>query len=88
MCIDIVFRDEEGVKTTRGTKVFTQSGTEIEGVSRIEIIADVDCVLMARIDVPINKVNSTKMIAALGYDSLRDLADACGYKITPKTFGD
>ncbi len=41
--------NEDGI--SQGTKVFTDSGEEIELVSRIELVFDVDEVVVARIEV-------------------------------------
>lgn len=88
--IDIVFPEGDEVRTARGTKVFTSSGHEIEGVSRIEIDIDGCEILLAKITVPVRKCHIKNFVAALGYESLNDLARESGYelKLIEKSFLD
>jgi len=86
--IDIVFPDGDDVRTAIGTKVFTSSGHEVEGVSRIEIDINGCEILLAKITVPIRKCDVKSFVAALGYESLSELARASGYelKLIEKSF--
>lgn len=73
---------EDGM--ARGTRVFTQSGEEIEDVSRIEItMSAADDFAIARIDVLVsNKSDLSGMLAKLGYNTLKQAAEDSGYTLT------
>lgn len=58
MTVKIVLPEGGGVKATNGTKVFTESGEEIESVSRIRCDWGVDDILTADITVAVSDIEN------------------------------
>ena len=58
MTIKIVLPEGEGPKPCNGTKVYTESGEEIEGVSRIKIEIIGDCMLQAEMTVSVSSIEN------------------------------
>lgn len=58
MSVRIVLPDGKGPKAAMGTKVYTDSGMEIERVSRIQIDILPDSILEATITVPISEIEN------------------------------
>ena len=58
MTIKIVLPEGKGLKQCQGTRVFTESGHEIEGVSRIKIEIIGDCMLQAEMTVSVSSIEN------------------------------
>jgi len=58
MTIKIVLPEGKGPKSSWGTKVFTESGEEIKGVTRVEIDMLPDCMVSAQITVEVSDLEN------------------------------
>ena len=58
MTIKIVLPEGDGIKACQGTRVFTESGHEIEGVNRIKIDIRSDCILEAEMTVSVSSIEN------------------------------
>lgn len=54
--ITIKLPTQEGLKSGIGTQVFDENGTEIEDVSSIDIRIRPDSIIMAVVEIPIEKI--------------------------------
>ena len=71
--------------TSRGARVFSESGEEIDNISRIEIVLDARSFPVARIDVMISSDSDIQaVLAQLGHDTLKSIAESQGYKLIPQ----
>lgn len=69
----------DGAKTGVGTKVYSDSGSEITGISSIDISIKPDCFITAVIDVELNSVDNMDNIhALLGTNTLDQIAELHG----------
>ena len=58
MTIKIVLPEGKGPKSSWGTKVFTESGSKIEGITRIKIEMLPDCMVSAEITVEVSDLEN------------------------------
>ena len=58
MTIKIVLPEGEGKRPCQGTRVYTESGEEIEGVNRIKIDIRSDCILEAEMTVSVSSIEN------------------------------
>lgn len=65
MAIKIVLPEGKGIKTGKGTKVFTDSGIEITGISHMTIEITPDEFITAKILVPVESIENLEGIAVL-----------------------
>ena len=65
MTIKIVLPEGKGLKQCQGTRVFTESGHEIEGVSRIKIEIIGDCMLQAEMTVSVSSIENLNGIEGI-----------------------
>jgi len=65
MTIKIVLPEGEGPKPCNGTKVYTESGHEIEGVNRIKIDIRSDCILEAEMTVSVSSIENLNGIEGI-----------------------
>jgi hypothetical protein len=58
MTIKVVLPEGKGPKSSWGTKVFTESGHEIKGVTRINIEMLPDCIVQAQFTVEVSNLEN------------------------------
>lgn len=74
----------ESIKSVYGTKVFTECGTEIKNVTRIEINIEPNDILCAVITVPICEVLGLDGIMPCLSKDVIEQIEALGYEINRK----
>lgn len=65
MTISITLPEGNGFKTGTGTKVHTEDGTEITGISRMTIDVGMDSLITATIEVCVSEIKNAEGIFAL-----------------------
>lgn len=65
MTIKIVLPEGDGLRVTNGIKVFTDSGHEIEGVTRIQCDWSVNEILEATITVEVSEIENLRGIEGI-----------------------
>jgi hypothetical protein len=65
MSVKIVLPEVDGIKVASGTRVYTESGHEIENICRIEIDLQPDSIIAAKITVPVSDIENLEGIEGL-----------------------
>jgi len=86
MTISIILpKTKSGVVTGAGTKVFNDSGSEINNITGISLNIAVNDFVTATIEVNVNSCSELDNIhALLGTETLRQIADLHGYELVKK----
>ena len=84
MTIKIVLPEKYGIKSGCGTKVFTESGAEIENITNIEILISPNAIIEARLTIAVSEVVGLDGIAAhASFSTIAEL-EKLGYTVERK----
>ncbi len=82
MTISIKFNDDGGLIAGNSTHVFTESGTEIENITAIDISIRPDEIVTATVDVSVDSRDDMENIhALLGTKTLHQIAAMHGFRL-------